>query len=118
MAATLSIPLKFPFTTAAGTRLTSLPVTRLKRKDIGKAQDYSKDEGVIEDFLLAKMTGMTIEDLNDLDIADSKTVTEVFRGMADGRDLAALLGRSAVDGAEDAALGDSKPGDAGVSALG
>ncbi|MEO8644797.1 phage tail assembly protein [Pseudomonas sp.] len=118
MAATLSIPLKFPFTTAAGTRLTSLPVTRLKRKDIGKAQDYSKDEGVIEDFLLAKMTGMTIEDLNDLDIADSKTVTEVFRGMADGRDLAALLGRSVVDGAQDAALGDSEPGDAGVPALG
>ncbi|MQT39734.1 phage tail assembly protein [Pseudomonas sp. FSL R10-0765] len=118
MAASLSIPLKFPFTTAAGTHLAALPVARLKRKDISKAQDYSKDEGVIEDFLLAKMTGMTIEDLGDLDIADSKTVTEVFRGMAEGRDLAALLGRSAVDGAQDAAIGDSEPGDAGVSAVG
>lgn len=118
MAASLSIPLKFPFTTAAGTYLTSLPVTRLKRKDISKAQAYSKDDAVVEDFLLAKMTGMTIEDLDDLDIADSKTVTEVFRGMADGRDLAALLGRSAVDGTEDAAVGDSESGDAGVSALG
>jgi hypothetical protein len=118
MAASLSIPLKFPFTTAAGARLTALPVIRLKRKDIGKAQSYSKDEGVIEDFLLAKMTGMTIEDLNDLDIADSKTVTEVFRGMADGRDLAALLGRSVVDGPEDAAIGNSEPRDAGIPALG
>ena len=118
MAASLSIPLKFPFTTAAGDRLTALPVTRLKRKDIGKAQDYSKDEGVIEDFLLAKMTGMTIEDLGDLDIADSKTGTEVFRGMANGEDLAALLGRSAADGAKDAALGDSESGDAGIPALG
>lgn len=118
MAASLSITLKFPFTTAAGTYLTSLPVTRLKRKDIGKAQAYSKDDAVVEDFLLAKMTGMTIEDLEDLDIADSKTVTEVFRGMADGRDLAALLGRGTVDGAQDAALGDSESGDAGVSALG
>ena len=104
MAATLSIPLKFPFTTAAGAYLTSLPITRLKRKDIGKAQDYSKDEGVIEDFLLAKMTGMTIEDLNDLDIADSKTVTEVLREMASGGDLAAVLGRSVAVGTEDAAL--------------
>ncbi|MGH8331847.1 MAG: phage tail assembly protein, partial [Pseudomonas sp.] len=76
------------------------------------------DEGKIEDFLFAKMTGMTIEDLDDLDIADSKTITEVFRGMAEGRDLAALLGRSATDGAENAAVGDSEPGDAGLSAVG
>ena len=115
---TLNIPLKFPYTTAAGTRVTSLPVTRLKRKDIGKAQAYSKDDAVVEDFLLAKMTSMTVEDLGDLDIADSKTVTEVFRGMAEGRDLAALLGRSAVDGAQDAAIGDSEPGDAGLPAVG
>lgn len=118
MAASLSIPLKFPFTSAAGVHLTSLPITRLKRKDLGKAQAYSKDEGQQEDFLFAKMTGMTIEDLEDLDIADSKTVTEVFRGMAEGRDLAALLGRSAVDGAQDAAIGDSEPGDAGLPAVG
>ncbi|WP_341521546.1 phage tail assembly protein [Pseudomonas sp. G.S.17] len=118
MAASLSISLKFPFTTAAGVCLTSLPITRLKRKDIGKAQAYSKDEGLQEDFLFAKMTGMTIEDLAELDIADSKVVTEVFREMADGRDLAALLGRSAVDGAKDAAIRDSEPGDAGVPAVG
>ena len=118
MAASLSIPLKFPFTSAAGVYLTSLPITRLKRKDIGKAQAYSKDDGKQEDFLFAKMTGMTIEDLDDLDIADSKTVTEVFRGMAEGGDLAALLGRSAADGAKDATLGDSESGDAGIPALG
>ncbi len=115
---TLNIPLKFPYTTAAGTRVTSLPVTRLKRKDIGKAQAYSKDDAVVEDFLLAKMTSMTVEDLGDLDIADSKTVTEVFRGMVDGRDLAALLGRSAVDGAENAAIGDSGPGNAELPEVG
>lgn len=118
MATTLSTPLKFPFTTAAGIYLTSLPITRLKRKDISKAQAYSKDEGKIEDFLLAKMTGMTIEDLDDLDIADSKAITEVFRGMVDGRDLAALLGRSAVDGAENAAIGDREPGNAELPEVG
>lgn len=104
MAAKLSIPLKFPFTTPAGEYLKELPITRLKRKDIAAAQSHSKDEGVIEDMLLAKMTGMTLEDLAELDIADSKVVTEVFREMANGGDIAAVLGRSAAPGAEDAAV--------------
>lgn len=92
MADKLSIPLKFPFTSAAGVKISSLPITRLKRKDISAAQTHTKDEAAMEDFLLAKMTGLTIEDLMDLDIADSKTVGEVFREMAGGGDLAAVLG--------------------------
>ncbi|WP_409284306.1 phage tail assembly protein [Pseudomonas protegens] len=92
MADKLSIPLKFPFTSAAGVKISSLPITRLKRKDISAAQTHTKDEAAMEDFLLAKMTGLTIEDLMDLDIADSKTVVEVFREMAGGGDLAAVLG--------------------------
>ncbi|KRP97484.1 hypothetical protein TX25_06155 [Pseudomonas lactis] len=104
MADKLSIPLKFPFQTAAGAKLTSLPISRLKRKDLVHAQAVTKDEGALEDMLLAKMTGMTLEDLSDLDIADSKTVTGVFREMVGGRDLAAFLGRSAADGTEDAAV--------------
>lgn len=104
MADKLSISLKFPFTSAAGVKISSLPITRLKRKDISAAQSNTKDEAALEDFLLAKMTGLTIEDLMDLDIADSKTVTEVFREMAGGGDLAAVLGRSAVVSTEDAAV--------------
>lgn len=118
MADVLKIPLKFPFTSAAGVRVESLPITRLKRKDIGAAQKYSKDDGDQEDFLMAKMTGMVIEDLNDLDIADSATLSKVFRGMAEGADLAAILGRSTAPGVADAAVGDSQPGDAGLPALG
>ncbi|WP_025132382.1 phage tail assembly protein [Pseudomonas sp. PH1b] len=104
MADKLSIPLKFPFTSAAGVKINSLPITRLKRKDISAAQAYTKDEHVLEDFLLAKMTGLTIEDLMDLDIADNQKIVEVFREMAGGGDLAAILGRSTVAGAEDAAV--------------
>lgn len=104
MAATLSIPLKFPFTSAAGVYISSLPITRLKRKDISAAQNHTKDEAVQEDFLLAKMTGLTVEDLMDLDIADSKTVGEVFREMVGGGDLAAVLGRGSAAGIEDAAV--------------
>ena len=104
MADKLSLTLKFPFKSAAGTQISSLPINRLKRKDISSAQSHSKDEAAMEDFLLAKMTGMAIEDLMDLDIADSKTVTEVLREMASGGDLAAVLGRSVAVGTEDAAL--------------
>ena len=104
MAENLNIPLKYPFKSAAGVQITSLSITRLKRKDLSKAQSNSKDEAVMEDFLMAKMTGLTVEDLLELDIADSKTVTEVFREMVGGGDLAAFLGRSAAAGTEDAAV--------------
>ncbi|MGY1949458.1 phage tail assembly protein [Pseudomonas pergaminensis] len=104
MADKLSIPLKFPFQTAAGVQITSLPISRLKRKDLSIAQSNAKDDAAIEDFLAAKMTGMTIEDLLELDIADSKTVSGVFREMVGGGDIAAFLGRSAAPGTEDATV--------------
>ncbi|MDE1531688.1 phage tail assembly protein [Pseudomonas carnis] len=104
MADKLSIPLKFPFQTAAGVKITSLPITRLKRKDLSNAQSNTQDEAVMEDHLVAKMTGMTMEDLMELDIADSKTVSGVFREMVGGGDIAAFLGRSAAPGTEDAAV--------------
>lgn len=107
MADTLSIPLKFPFTSAAGVYIDSLPITRLKRKDLTGAAHYSKDEGAQEDFLFATMTGLTIEDLQALDIADSRVVSEVFREMVGGGDLAALLGRGAAAGTADSAQRDS-----------
>lgn len=104
MADKLSITLKFPFQTAAGVQMTSLPICRLKRKDLSIAQSNAKDDAAIEDFLAAKMTGMTIEDLLELDIADSKTVSEVFREMVGGGDIAAFLGRSAAPDTKDATV--------------
>ena len=104
MADKLSITLKFPFKNALGVQITSLPITRLKRKDIAAAQSHTKDDAVIEDHLLAKMTGLTLEDLNELDIADNKLATEVLREMAGGGDIAAVLGRSTAPGAADATV--------------
>ena len=104
MAETISLTLKFPFQSASGEKISKLPIKRLKRKDISAAQTHTKDEAAMEDFLLAKMTGLTVEDLMDLDIADSKRVTEVFREMAGGADLAQFLGRSPAAGATDAAV--------------
>jgi hypothetical protein len=54
----------------------------------------------MEDLLIAKMLGVTLEDLGEFDIADSKLATEVLREMASGGDLAGVLGRSAATGAE------------------
>lgn len=107
MADKLSFTLKFPFKTAADVQLKTLPIRRLKRKDISAAQSATKDEGVLEDMLIAKMFGLTLEDLGEFDIADSKSATEVLREMSNGGDLAAVLGRGAADGAKDAAVRNS-----------
>lgn len=105
MAESLSFTLKFPFKSASGESISKLPIKRLKRKDISAAQGAVKgDEGAMEDMLVAKMLGITLEDLGEFDIADSKLATEVLREMANGGDLAALLGRGAVAGAEAAAV--------------
>ncbi|UVK85235.1 phage tail assembly protein [Pseudomonas sichuanensis] len=103
MAEALHIPLKFPFTTAAGVYLDKLPIHRPKRKDIAAGQRQAKNDAELEDYLAAKMTGLTLEDLGELDIADSQTVTAVFREMASGGDGSEQLGRSAAPGAENAA---------------
>ncbi|MFB6404418.1 phage tail assembly protein [Pseudomonas putida] len=103
MAEAIHIPLKFPFTTAAGVFLDKLPIRRPKRKDIAAGQRQAADEAGLEDYLVAKMTGLTLEDLGELDIADSKTVSAVFRELASGGDGSQELGRSAAPGAEDSA---------------
>ncbi|MNF09706.1 hypothetical protein D3C80_2104410 [compost metagenome] len=54
------------------------------------------------------MTGLTLEDLGELDIADSQTVTLVFRELAGGGDGSKVLGRGAAAGAEDAAERNSE----------
>ncbi|MFJ5282334.1 phage tail assembly protein [Pseudomonas sp. NPDC088429] len=96
----LNFTLKFPFTSASGELLSTLPIRRLQRKDISAAQAVTKDEGAMEDLLVAKLLGITLEDLGEFDIADSTLATEVLREMAAGRALAAVLGRSAAAGAE------------------
>ncbi|WP_416739217.1 phage tail assembly protein [Pseudomonas sp. NFX71] len=105
MADTLGFTLKFPFKSASGDQVSNLPIKRLKRKDISAAQAVAqKDEGAMEDLLVAKMLGITLEDLGEFDIADSKSATEVLREMSNGADLAAILGRSTIASAADAAV--------------
>lgn len=79
-----TIPLKHPVTTAEGKRIESLNIRRPKRKDIKAAQKFSKDEVDQEDFLFARLTGLTIEDLDELDAQDSAALQDSFRSMVGG----------------------------------
>ncbi|MCG9079476.1 phage tail assembly protein [Laribacter hongkongensis] len=102
----MQLKLKFPFTNAAGQRFENLTIQRLKRGDLKAADRHSKDAGDQEDFLFARMTGMTLEDLDQLDIADSKALTDAFRDMVGAGNQPAATGQVPADGAADTAVRD------------
>ena len=79
----MELPLKHPFTNAAGQRIEKLTVRRAKRADMKAATMFSKDEGEQEDLPFAQITGLTMEDIDQLDLADSKALTDSFRSMVD-----------------------------------
>ncbi|MFC5431760.1 phage tail assembly protein [Paraburkholderia denitrificans] len=80
----IKIPLKFPLKSASGATIASLTLRRGKRKDIAAAARHSDDPAEQEDFLMARLTDLTLEDIGELDIADSKSLTDAFRDMVDG----------------------------------
>ncbi|MCA8013609.1 phage tail assembly protein [Burkholderia vietnamiensis] len=109
----MKIPLKFPVKLATGQTLTELNLRRGKRKEMGLAAKYSEDPGEQEDFLLAMLTNLTVEDIGELDLADSKRLMDSFRLMVEGRDTAgdARTQRSAAEqGNADAGLGAATAG--------
>ncbi|MHC8339875.1 phage tail assembly protein [Pseudomonas sp. HLT2-19-2] len=54
----ISFTLKFPFNSASGELISTLPIKRLKRKDISAAQAVAqKDEGAMEDMLVVTLEG-------------------------------------------------------------
>ncbi|MDH0894355.1 MULTISPECIES: phage tail assembly protein [unclassified Pseudomonas] len=110
MADALRITLKFPVQSPAGNTITHLPIQRLKRKDLMFAQQNFEGDAAIENYLVSRMVGLTIEDLAELDLADSNQVNEVFREVVGGGDGSKVLGRGAATGVALAAKRDSKPG--------
>ncbi|NYT80877.1 phage tail assembly protein [Alcaligenaceae bacterium] len=101
--AVATLPLLHPVTLPTGESLASVKIYPLKRRDISAAQQHSRDDAVIEDLLLARMTNLTVEDLGELHIADSRRVTETFQEMVRGADVAAFVGRIAAPGTAPAA---------------
>lgn len=55
--------LKFPFTNAGGQHIETIEMRRLKRSDLKAAVQFSKDDVDQEDFLLARLSGLTMEDI-------------------------------------------------------
>ncbi|UGA40702.1 phage tail assembly protein [Chromobacterium haemolyticum] len=53
----------------------------MKRADLKAASHHSQDDADQEDFLFARMTGLTLEDIDQLDIADSRALADCFRDM-------------------------------------
>ena len=64
-------------------RIEKLTIRRAKRADMKAATKYSKEDAEQEDFLFAQITGLTMEDIDQLDLADSKALTDSFRKMVD-----------------------------------
>lgn len=77
--------LKYPFTNAVGSRIESFNIRRLNRADLRKAQAFSRSDSDQENFLLAAMTGSVMEDLDHVDLADSKALADFFRDLVDGK---------------------------------
>ncbi|KWZ43743.1 hypothetical protein WS72_13345 [Burkholderia savannae] len=88
----MKIPLKYPVKLATGKTLTELTLQRGKRKDAAAAAKYSTDAGDQEDFLLARLTDLTVEDIGELDLADSRRLMDAFRCMVEERDTAVDAG--------------------------
>jgi hypothetical protein len=98
------ISLQFPFTTAAGVRIESLELPRPKRSDLKAAQKFSNDAIDQEDFLFCRLTGLVVEDLDQLDVADNKALSDAFQAMASGGEVAEVAGRDSAVGTTATAL--------------
>ncbi|MEO1766793.1 phage tail assembly protein [Thiobacter aerophilum] len=79
----MEVKLKHPVKLATGQLLEKITLRRATRGDIKRAQKAASDPVDQEDFLLAALTGLTIEDLDALDIADSRVLSDAFRAMVD-----------------------------------
>ena len=71
---------------ASQVSLTADGGARLTRGDVRKATQYSKDDFEQENFLLARMCGLLPEDLDQMDVADSKVLLDFFRQSVAGEE--------------------------------
>ncbi|MBK5145936.1 phage tail assembly protein [Budviciaceae bacterium BWR-B9] len=73
------ITLLEPLTLGTGETLTKLTMRVPRRKDMKEAQRHSKDQVESETFLFALLTGLTMEDIDQLTLADSAEISKTFR---------------------------------------
>ncbi len=80
----ITIELDYPITDGEGKEITKLEMRRAKAKDLRKMQ-MQKNEADQEVFLFANLTGLTLEDIDELDICDYQKVQNAFKGMTKGK---------------------------------
>jgi hypothetical protein len=81
----MEIQLKHPFKKADGTEVSKLMMRRGTRGDLKAASRHSSNDVEQEDFLFARLTGLQLEDIDLIDLEDSKTLVATFQGMV-GKD--------------------------------
>ena len=101
------IALQHPFTSAAGVHIEKITLRRGKRADLRAANKFSNDEFEQESFLFSRLTGLAMEDLDELDLVDNTELVRRFRGMVGNgpaqSDDSSAGGRVASGGSEAAA---------------
>lgn len=75
------LTLKHPFTTASGKVISELTLRRPKVRDLKAAQNYGASEAAQEIGLLAIVTGLTAEDVEEMDLADYGQLQARFRAL-------------------------------------
>lgn len=78
-----TLPLQFPITTPDGSKINELKIRRAKAKDIRKMTGSTEIEQSFS--LLAILTGLVPEDIDELDIADFKRAAEIVEKQQKGK---------------------------------
>lgn len=71
--------LSYPFTTAAGTRIELVELKRLTVKDLKQVRKISKNLADWDEPLIARSTGLLLEDLDNMDLADYLQLQKRFQ---------------------------------------
>lgn len=95
----MKITLKHPFTTAAGQRIETLTMRRAKVKDLMAANRLGSSPEDQEIGLIAMLTGLVPEDVQEMDLADYTHAQSYFRrlvgsgadALADAGDAGAVV---------------------------
>lgn len=79
----MEIQLKHPFTTAAGQLIQSVKVRRPKVKDLKAASRFGTNPQEQEIGLFAALINLTVEDVEEMDMADYSQLQTTFSAMVD-----------------------------------
>lgn len=73
------ITLTRPVTTAAGAVIATVNMRRAKVRDLRRMKDFGTDDLSQELGLMAHLTGLVVEDFDEIDAADFRAIQSRFR---------------------------------------